>query len=55
MQTSICTAVQNNPIIQSHNKEIKGLKDENRRLNQKVQQLTVEQGCMKKTTHENRD
>ena len=48
IQTSICTAVQNNPIIQSHNKEIKGLKDENRRLNQKVQQLTVEQGCMKK-------
>ena len=48
MQTSICTAVQDNPIIQSHNKEIKGLKDENRRLNQKVQQLTVEQRCMKK-------
>ena len=42
MQTSICTAVQNNLIIQSHNEEIKGLKDENRRLNRKVQQLTVE-------------
>ena len=25
MQTSICTAVQNNPLIQSHNLEIKGL------------------------------
>ena len=48
MQTSICTAVQNNPIIQSHNEEIKGLKDENHRLNRKVQQLTVEQGRMKR-------
>ena len=33
MQTSICTAVQSNLIIQSHNEEIKGLKDENCRLN----------------------
>ena len=48
MQTLICTAVQNNLIIQSHNEEIKGLKDENRRLNRKVQQLTVQQGCMKR-------
>ena len=29
MQTSICTAVQNNPLIQSHNLEIKGLREEN--------------------------
>ena len=48
MQTSICTAVQNNPVIQSHSVEIKGLREENLRLNQKVQQLTAEQGHMKK-------
>ena len=48
IQTSICMAVQNNPIIRSHDEEIKGLKDENLRLNRKVQQLTVEQGHMKK-------
>ena len=28
MQTSICTAVQNNPIIHSHSVEIKGLREE---------------------------
>ena len=48
MQTSIFTAVQNNPIIKSHSDKIQGLKDENLRLNQKVQQLTAEQGHMKK-------
>ena len=47
MQTMICTAVQNNPTIKSHSDEIQGLKDENLRLNGKVQQLTAEQGCMK--------
>ena len=48
MQTTICTAVQNNPTIKSHSEEIQGLKDENLRLNRKVQQLTTEQGSMKK-------
>ena len=28
MQTSLCTAVQNNPLIQSHSTEIKGLREE---------------------------
>ena len=48
MQTTICTAVQNNPTIKSHSEEIQGLKNENLRLNRKVQQLTAEQGRMKK-------
>ena len=48
MQALICTAVQNNPIIKSHSDEIQGLKDENLRLNRKVQQLTAEQSRMKK-------
>ena len=48
MQTTICTAVQNNPTIKSHSEEIQGLKNENLRLNRKVQQLTAEHGCMKK-------
>ena len=48
MQTSICTAVQNNPLIQSHNLEIKGLREENFRLNRKVQQLSAEQVKMKR-------
>ena len=43
MQTSICTAVQNNAKVKSHSTEIQGLKEENLRLNRKVQQLTVEQ------------
>ena len=42
MQTSICTSVQNNPIIKSHSTEIKGLQEENLRLNRKVQQLSAE-------------
>ena len=48
MQTSICTAVQNNPLIQSHNQEIKGLQEENFWLNRKVQQLSAEQVKMKR-------
>ena len=48
METSICTAVQNNPLIQSHKVEIKGLREENIRLNRKVQQLTSEQDKMKR-------
>ena len=48
MQTTICTAVQNNPVIQSHSSEIKDLREENFRLNRKVQQLTAEQGRMKR-------
>ena len=48
MQTSICTAVQNNPLIQTFNVEIKGLREENIRLNRKVQQLSAEQAKMKR-------
>ena len=48
MQASFCTAVQNNPAIQSHSSEINGLKEENFRLNQRVQQLTAEQGRIKR-------
>ena len=48
MQTSICTAVQNNATVKSHSTEIQGLKEENLRLNRKVQQLTVEQNRMKR-------
>ena len=48
MQATICTAVQNNPTIKSHSKEIQGLRNENLRLNRKVQQLTEEHGDMKK-------
>ena len=48
MQTSICTAVQNNPLIQSHNLEIRGLREENVQLNRKVQQLSAEQVKMKR-------
>ena len=48
MQASICTAVQSNPIVQSHSAEITGLKAENLRLSRKVQQLHNEQSRMKK-------
>ena len=48
MQTSLCTAVQNNPTGKSHSAELQGLKEENLRLNRKVQQLTVEQNRMKR-------
>ena len=48
MQATICTAVQNNPTIKLHSEEIQGLRNENLRLNRKVQQLTEEHGHMKK-------
>ena len=48
MQTSLCTAVQNNPTVKRHSAELQGLKEENLRLNRKVQQLTVEQNRMKR-------
>ena len=48
MQTSLCTAVQNNPTVKAHSAELQGLKEENLRLNRKVQQLTVEQNRMKR-------
>ena len=48
MQASICTAVQSNPVIQTHTAEITGLKAENLRLSRKVQQLHTEQSRMKK-------
>ena len=47
MQTSLCMAVQNNPLIKSHSTETKGLREENIRLNRKVQQLEAEQEKMK--------
>ena len=47
MQSSICTSVQNIPTIKSHSKEIEGLREENLRLNRKVQQLSAEQHRMK--------
>ena len=47
IQTSLNTAVENNVIVQSHSVELKGLRDENSRLNRKVQQLTAEQSHMK--------
>ena len=48
MQTSLCTVVQNNPLMQSHSTEIKGLREENLRLNRKVQQLAADQVKMKR-------
>ena len=48
MQTSICSAVQNNPQIKAHSTELKGLQEENIRLNRKVQQLSAEQAKMKR-------
>ena len=48
MQTSLCSAVQNNPLIQTHSTELKGLKEENIWLNRKVQQLSAEQAKMKR-------
>ena len=44
MQNSLNTTVEKNPIIHSHSLEHKNLKDENLRLNRKLQQLTSEQG-----------
>ena len=48
MQTSICSAVQNNPQIKAHSIELKGLCEENIRLNRKAQQLSAEQARMKR-------
>ena len=48
MQTSLNSVVEKNPTIKSHSTEIRNLKDENSRLNRKVQQLTAEQGHMKR-------
>ena len=50
------TAVENNVTVHSHTVELKGLRDENSRLNRKVQQLTAEQSRMKQqlTKIENR-
>ena len=48
MQTSLCTAVQNNTTIKTHSDEIQGLKDEILRLSRKVQQLTAKQNRMKR-------
>ena len=56
IQTSLNTAVENNVTVHSHTLELKGLRDENSRLNRKVQQLTAEQSRMKQqlTKIENR-
>ena len=47
IQTSLNTTVENNATVISHTIELKGLRDENSRLNRKVQQLTAEQSRMK--------
>ena len=47
IQTSLNSAVENNATVLSHTVELKGLRDENSRLNRKVQQLTAEQSRMK--------
>ena len=56
IQTTLNTAVENNVMVHSHMVELKGLRDENSRLNRKVQQLTAEQSRMKQqlTKIENR-
>ena len=48
MQTSFNSVAEKNPTIRSHSTEIRNLKDENSRLNRKVQQLMAEQGRMKR-------
>ena len=48
IQQALQTAVQDNPIIQTHTTEIQGLREENKRLNRKVSQLSAEQVKMKK-------
>ena len=57
MQTSVNTVVQNNPVIHSHTMEIQGLREENKRLNRKVSQLSAEHVRIKKqlTKIENRN
>ena len=47
IQTSLNSSVESNPIINSHSSQLKDLRDENSRLNRKVQQLTAEQSRMK--------
>ena len=47
IHTSLNTVVENNVTVQAHTVELKDLKDENSRLNRKVQQLTAEQRRMK--------
>ena len=47
LHTSLNTAVENNATVRTHTVELKDLKDENSRLNRKVQQLTAEQRRMK--------
>ena len=47
IHTSLNTTVENNATVQAHTVELKDLKDENYRLNRKVQQLTAEQRRMK--------
>ena len=48
MQTTVTSAVQENPLIQAHSMEIHGLREENKRLNRKVNQLSAEQVRIKK-------
>ena len=48
MQTTVTSAVQENPLIQAHSMEIHGLREENKRLNRKVNQLNAEQVRIKK-------
>ena len=47
IQTSLNSAVESNATVLSHTVELKGLRDENSRLNRKVQQLSAEQSRMK--------
>ena len=47
MPSRLNTVVENNVTVQAHTVELKDLKDENSRLNRKVQQLTAEQRRMK--------
>ena len=48
MQTTVNSAVQKNPIIQAHTIELQGLREENKRLNRKVNQLSAEHVKMRK-------
>ena len=47
MNPTVNTAIQQNPIVQSHTAELHGLREENKRLNRKVTQLNAEQAKMK--------
>ena len=48
MQTTVTSAVQEDPLIQAHSIEIHGLQEENKRLNRKVNQLSAEQVRIKR-------